>query len=403
MTQHPAPIRLATAPAVEPLLVEPLHMQRSRLTVLILTCVLTVSTLFVVPREVGADTLPRRLSDRDFWGIINEFSEPIADPSFTVDNFVSNERAYQDVVNELKLRSQRNGVYVGVGPDQNFTYVVAFQPRMAFIVDIRRQNLIQHLLYKAITEMSRNRAEFVSRLFSRPRPRGLNSATPVDKLFAAYANVEGSEALFSTNSKRVERWLLEKHDFPLTPEDLSSLRYVYRAFFVAGPALRYPGPNQPPVPWFPTYEELMLATDQLLVQHGYLANERNYRVLRAMQRSNLLIPIVGDFAGNKALRAVGGYVRKRAAIVNYFYTSNVEQYLFDGDPWRRFYANVASLPLSDNSMFIRSYFDVGFRYPPGIITPDLHSVQQAEPILEVLNAVEQGRISKYQDVVVRPK
>src|ERR1044071_7707699 len=235
-----------------------LAMQRSRLTVLVLCCVLTISTLFVMPREVGADTLPRRLSDRDFWALIKNFSAPIDDPSFTVDNFVSNERAYQDVIGELKLRSQRNGVYVGVGPDQNFTYVVAFQPRMAFIVDIRRQNLIQHLLYKALTEMSRNRAEFVSRLFSRPRPRGLHSSTPVAELFAAYNAVEPSEMLFNSNSKMIERWLLQRHDFPLTQEDLASLRYVYRAFFAAGPSLRYPGPSQPPVPWFPTYEELMV-------------------------------------------------------------------------------------------------------------------------------------------------
>jgi hypothetical protein len=378
-------------------------MQRSRLAVLVIACVLTVSALFAIPTQVGADTLPRRLSDRDFWEMISDFSEPITDPSFNVDNFVSNERAYQDVIAELKLRSQKDGVYLGVGPDQNFTYITAFRPRMAFIVDIRRQNLIQHLLYKAIAEMSSNRADFVARLFSRPRPRGLKASTSVAKLFAAFNAVPASEAAFNSNSKVVERWLVKRHRFPLSPDDLASLRYVYRAFFLAGPALRYPGPNQPPVPWFPTYEELMVATDQLLVEHSYLANERNYRRLRALQRANLLIPIVGDFAGDKAIRAVGAFVKERAAIVNYFYTSNVEQYLFDGDPWRRFYANVASLPLSDNSMFIRSYFDVGFRYPPGIITPDLHSVQQAESIVEFLSDLEQGRIGRYQDVVVRPK
>jgi hypothetical protein len=378
-------------------------MQRSRLTVLIISCVLMVSTLFAVPVPVGADTLPRRLSDQAFWQMINDFSEPIVEPSFNVDNFVSNERAYQDVVSDLKLRSQKNGVYVGVGPDQNFTYVVAFKPRMAFIVDIRRQNLIQHLLFKAVTEMSRNRADFLARLFSRPRPRRLKNSSSPQQLFAAFNAVVGDEALFAMNSKAIERWLVERHGFALAPEDLSSLRYVYRAFFLGGPALRYPGPQQAPVPWFPTYEELMVATDQLNVQHSYLANERNYRKLRSLQKANLLIPLVGDFAGDKAIRAVGAYVRQREAVVNYFYTSNVEQYLFDGDPWRRFYGNVATLPLSPNSMFIRSYFDVGFRYPPGIITPDLHSVQQAESIIEFLGDVERGGIRSYQEVVVRPK
>jgi hypothetical protein len=39
------------------------------------------------------------------------------------------------------------GVYVGVGPYQNFTYISALDPDIAFVVDIRRKNLLHHLLY----------------------------------------------------------------------------------------------------------------------------------------------------------------------------------------------------------------------------------------------------------------
>ena len=56
---------------------------------------------------------------------------------------------------------------MGVGPEQNFSYIAALKPSMAFIVDIRHGNLDVHLMYKALFEMSDNRAEFVSRLFSR--------------------------------------------------------------------------------------------------------------------------------------------------------------------------------------------------------------------------------------------
>jgi hypothetical protein len=48
------------------------------------------------------------------------------------------------------------------------------KPKIAFIVDIRRQNLIEHLMYKALFELSADRAEFISRLLSRRtafRPR----------------------------------------------------------------------------------------------------------------------------------------------------------------------------------------------------------------------------------------
>ena len=63
-------------------------------------------------------------------------------------------------------------MYLGVGPEQNFTYIVALRPKLAFIVDIRRGNMNEHLLYKAFIELSADRADFLSRLFARPRPAG---------------------------------------------------------------------------------------------------------------------------------------------------------------------------------------------------------------------------------------
>jgi hypothetical protein len=87
--------------------------------------------------------------------------------------------------------------------------------------------------------------------------------------------------------------------------------------------------------------------------------------------------------------------------VDCFYTSNVEQYLFQSDAWQRYYSNVETLPLDANSRLIRAYFDAGFIFPPGIVTPDLHSMQLVDPILDLLNAVHAGRIHTYLDVVKR--
>jgi hypothetical protein len=144
-----------------------------------------------------------------------------------------------------------------------------------------------------------------------------------------------------------------------------------------------------------------MATDRAGLNHSYLADERNFRTLREFQQNNLLIPIVGDFGGDKAIRAVGGYLTEHGATVNYFYTSNVEQYLFQNDAWRRYYASVAALPVDENSTLIRAYFDAGFVFPPGIVTPDLHSVQRLDPIRSLLKAFGAGEIGTYQDVVER--
>jgi hypothetical protein len=308
----------------------------------------------VGPRgHLAAGTLPKQIGDRAFWGMIVDFSE--AGGPFPSDNFISNETTYQEVIPKFRKRSSSDGAYLGVGPDQNFTYITALRPRIAFIIDIRRQNMIEHLLYKAIVEMSDDRADFLSRLFSRPRPAGLKSSSAPGILFDAYNNAAASETLFQKNLKEVGSRLIKRHGFPLTADDRRSLEYVYRAFFAEGPDLRYSFPRQSVgARWLPTYAQLLTATDLTGLNHSYVANEENFRTLREFEQHNLLVPIVGDFGGDKAIRAVGRYLLEHGSTVNYVYTSNVEQYLFQSDAWQHYYSNVAALPLNANSTFIRA-------------------------------------------------
>src|SRR5262245_64965943 len=186
---------------------------------------------------VGADEVPSKLSDKAFWQLINDFSE--AGGYFRSDNFLSNENAFQTVIPELKATLPVGGVYLGVGPEQNFTYLVALRPKLAFIIDIRRQNMIEQLLYKAFIEMSATRGEFLSRLFARKRQADVPTNAPVATLFAAYANVTPSDELFKQNLQAAKDRLVNEHKFVLTPDDLKSLEYVYSAFFRGGPELNY--------------------------------------------------------------------------------------------------------------------------------------------------------------------
>src|SRR5947207_10725888 len=126
---------------------------------------------FAAARSVRAaeDTLPPQLSDEAFWRLITDYSE--AGGFFRFDNFISNEALFQHVLGRLKETTKPGGVYLGVGPDQNFTYIVALRPRIAFIVDIRRQNMLEHLMYKAVIELSPTRADFVALLSPVPSRR----------------------------------------------------------------------------------------------------------------------------------------------------------------------------------------------------------------------------------------
>ncbi len=348
-------------------------------------------------------SLPERISDETFWRIVSEYSEPGG--FFRSDNFVSNEITFQWVLPELAKTTRTGGVYLGVGPDQNFTYIVGLKPKVAFIVDIRRQNMLHHLLYKSLIEMSPDRAEFLSRLFSRPRPPGLEASTGPAALFQAYANATPDSALFTRNMAAVKDQLVGKHKFSLTSDDLRTIEYVYTAFFAAGPDLTYsftmPGRGSSMMFYgrrMPTYAELQMESDGDGVQRGYLATEANYRVLRDLERNNLIIPLVGDFAGDKALRSVGKFVRDNGATITAFYTSNVEQYLFQSDDWRRFFSNVATLPVDTSSTFIRAVFNFN-TMPSNTGTPGPRSRTMLAPIADQVRAFADGRLQTYWDVI----
>lgn len=388
--------------------------------------------VFVVatPAFRAAESLPARLSDGEFWKLINDSSEP--DGVFFSENLVSNERGFQYVIPTLLGKVQPGGVYLGVGPEQNFTYIAALQPRIAFVVDIRRQNMAELLLYKAVFEMSPTRAEFLSHLFSRRLPAELAAESDVKKLFDALTAAPLDEAFYGENLRAVKELLLEKHGFALTPTDTKGLERVYMQFAQQGTRVGYsvsdvelmgainqragripvalPSIATPPVPIvidpgiitfstngvligpqvpvpaplsFPNYADLMTATDGAGTNWSYLANDRNYESVREMQRQNRIVPLVGDFAGPKALRAVGEYLRGHQAALSVFYISNVEQYLSPAS-LKVFYENIATMPLAPSSAFIRSAQGTGAQ--PGIAQSSL------SPIREVMEAVLAGRI-----------
>lgn len=325
------------------------------------TVVVFVAMALAMPASAQLErAMSDSLTDREFWHFFSSMSEDGG--AFVSENFVSNEQTYQHVIPTLKRTIAPGGVYLGVGPEQNFTYIANLRPKMAVIFDIRRQNAMAHLMYKALFELSPTRADFVSRLFSRPLPKSLSPhATPVE-IFTALTGVRENDSAFTENRKAVFDQLRVKHGFELTPDDVRSITHVYLAFFEAGPDISYayrPGTVSTFRPAFATYSQIQSLTNATGEHMAFLESEENYRWLRGRQLKNMVVPVVGDFAGPKAIRAVGEYVKQRGGIVSTFYLSNVEQYLFrSADDAARFYRNVAMLPIDSTSTFIRSI-------PPG--------------------------------------
>ena len=365
--------------------------------------IIVVSFCFALSSVWSASELPTQLTDEAFWQIVTDFSEPSG--RFPSDNFVSNELATQHVLAELTKGRKASGAYVGVGPEQNFTYIVALQPKIAFIVDIRRQNMIEHLMYKALAELSSDRADFLARLFSRPRPADLDKNAGIASLFEAFDPVEPDSKMYDENLSAITKCLTVKHGFKLSAEDETTLSYIFRAFYVGGPSLGYSNisfPNRPGVPRIlPTYEELMIDTDENGQQRSYLATDENFLTFQRLQKSNLIVPVVGNFAGPGALRSVGQYLKENNTSVSAFYTSNVEQYLFmSAEDWKNFYTNVSALPLDSNSVFIRPLINTGNGYSASPqFRATFHWDTLLFPMTDLIAAFNAGTIENYYDVI----
>ena len=325
-----------------------------------------------------ADTLPSQISDAEFWRFVTEYSEP--NGPYPYENYVGNEVMLQRVIPAARKQIKPGGVYIGVGPEQNFTYALALEAKMTFVVDIRRQNMLELLGYKALFELTDNRADFVSKLFSRKRPANLDAKTSVIALFDAYRAVQPDEKYQQESIKAIKS-VLAKHGFTLSSEDLQTIERVHAVFYRAGPAIDYTFeasqlPPRPPA-GFPSFERMMIATDgdcgsPCLASYSlppasgrnwsFLATEDNFQYVRNMQRRNLFIPLVGDFAGPGTIRRIGQYLKEHSASVSAFYASNVEYYL-DDKQQQAFYANVLALPTDSSSVFLRFISGTGSLMP----------------------------------------
>lgn len=360
--------------------------------------------------RVGAKPLPDRLGNEEFWRLVETLSEPGG--YFQSDNLVSNEHTFQHVVPALDKLQAPGRVYLGVAPDQNFTYMLALKPQLAFIVDIRRGNLQTQLMYKALIELSVDRADFVGRLFARPRPEGLTTFSTVDDIFMSYARTVPDTDVQAATLAEMFAHLTTTRGFRLAPEDVTGIEVIYDQFVRFGPSITYSSSSANMMGGrsgfggrgrgrsnFPTYADLMRQNDGTGVQRGYLATEEHFQALKQMEERNLIVPVVGDFAGPKALRAVGQYVRDHGATISAFYTSNVEQYLFRNGVWREFYANLATLPADERTVIIRSVSprDGYLGVPRG---PDGRA-NVLDPVVPLVRDFNAGKITSYYDVTSR--
>lgn len=299
---------------------------------------------------------------------------------FPSDNLVSNETSYLHVLGALRTRGMTGGAYLGVGPEQGFAYIAELHPDVAIMVDIRRDNLLLHLLFKAMFERSGNRLEYLCLLFGRPVPDDLYLWTDLDlDLLLDYLDTAPVDSAAWALSHRQLLARVAEYGVPLSDEDRATMARFHWEFASTGLELRYTNRGRRSFrPWFPSIRDIYQATDLEGGRGSYLATEDRWRTIRALERADGVIPVVGDVSGPRAVKAIAAYLRERRLTVSAFYLSNVESYLFRNGVFGGFVDNVRSLPADSGSVLIRSWFGRGPLLPgavPGhLSTQQLHHI-----------------------------
>lgn len=364
---------------------------------------LVVAGLFVAvapPLRAQAVATTRTLPDSvaDFAALVRRLSD--VGGQFDTDNLISNERGYQQVLGAMERVGVRGGVYIGVGPDQNFTYIARTRPRMAFLADIRRDNMLQHLMFKALFARSRNRAEYLALWTGRVVPANVEQLS--DRKIDALVELIDSAPHTRTSAQRAQQIVrdeLQRSGVLLSGPDLQTIARFHQAFMADGLSLRFASTGRAPQPHYPTLRQLILEHDEAGQQRGYLASEEDFQFVKSMQRRNLIVPVTGDLAGPRTLAGIGRFLTEYGARVSVLYVSNVEDYLLRDGTFPIYLSAVRALPRDDRAVIVRSYFGGGYGHPEA--TQEYYATQLVQRLSRFVADTALQRPMRYRELVNR--
>ena len=333
--------------------------------------------------------------DTSFAGTVARLSEPAG--YFDSDNLISNETSYLHAVSHLRSGRVRGGAYIGVGPDQSFSYIAAIRPSVAFMIDIRRDNLLMHLMFKALFQRSSNRLEYLSRWTGRVVPGDVRSwdNASIDAILTRVDSLPIDSSGSETDSILAT---VRRYGVPLLLSDTSTIRRFHGEFIRHGLDLRFTSTGRAPRYYYPTLRQLILEQDLEGNRASYLATEDGWRVVKDLEWRDRIIPVVGNLAGNKAFPAIGREIAARGERVSALYVSNVEMYIWRDGSFDTFATHAARLPRDERSVIVRSFFGGGFGQSHPLNRPDHVSTQLVQTLADFARRKEQGWTS-YWDLV----
>jgi hypothetical protein len=197
----------------------------------------------------------------------------------------------------------KGGIYVGVASDPNYTLIAVAKPEFAFLLDIDRQVIDMHAIYKVFLAASDD-PETMRRRWSKRELR-----RSVDLLEEGLANEEPKAR------KRIIDLFEEVHE--IVHENLGKVAQRERD-----------GKGT-----------------------SWLSNDEYYGYIRRMFEVGRVRVMPGNLLGANTMASIAAAARELELPVRVFYPSNAEDYFGYGDGYRN---NVRGLPIDDTSVVIRT-------------------------------------------------
>ena len=372
----------------------------SRVLWAVVTLAVTTASLSraqAVAAPKAATTNASKDSIADFGVLVASLSE--SGGHFDTDNLISNESSYLHVMGALERYGVRGGAYIGVGPDQNFSYIARIHPHIAFLIDVRRDNMLQHLMFKALFANSRNRTEYLALWLGRRAPADVEkwSDKSIDEL-VAYFDATPSTTATANAARELVIAEVRRMGVKLDNSDYKTIEQFQTEFINAGLSLRFTTKGRPPQPYYPTLRQLLQERDLERKQSSYLASEADFQFVKNLERRNLVVPVVGDLAGTHALKAIGAMMTSRGDVLSALYPSNAEDYVMRDGNFDAYAKSVKALPHNANSVFIRSFFGGG-NHPEAV--PGYYSTQLLQKVDVFLATVAGQGYYSYRDLALR--
>jgi hypothetical protein len=313
-------------------------------------------------------------------------SEP--DGGRVADNLVTNEDSFARVADALDRLAPPGGVYLGVGPDQNLTYLAHVRPRLAFVLDFRRRNGLLHLWHKALFAFAPDRASYLARLLARSPTKPLPANPSADELVGAFEGAALDRTRLATTTAEVAGYL---GPLGVVAED------EWPSLATIGAKLAGPGLDARflALPMYPTLGRLIRARDRQGRAAHFLASDELYRVVREAQLGDRLVPLVADFAGPSSFRLLGRWLRDRGLSVSAFYASDVEFFLIRSGTFAAYVSNLSALPWAEGAVMIRSSTR---EIPHPERVPGDSSTTIVRPVAPFLEKAKAGQVATLEDL-----